>query len=108
ILREEAFRLFEDSAYSDVILEEPEVWGVDRFDRDGAVVRTVLKTRPMHQWAVGRALRSRVLRRFDEAGIRIPVTIIPPQGGDSLVPRPPRRPSTRRSAAARRLSWSSM
>jgi len=83
ILREEAFRLFEDSAYSDVILEEPEVWGVDRFDRDGAVVRTVLKTRPMHQWAVGRALRSRVLRRFDEAGIRIPVTIIPPQGGDS-------------------------
>src|SRR5690606_32438879 len=81
ILREEAVRLFNDSTYSDVIIEEPEVWGVDSFAKDGAVVRTALKTAPMHQWEVGRALRSRVLRRFDEAGIRIPVTIFPPTGG---------------------------
>lgn len=81
ILREEAMRLFTDSTYSDVIIEEPEVWGVDSFAREGAVVRTALKTAPMHQWEVGRALRSRVLRRFDEAGIRIPVNIFPPTGG---------------------------
>lgn len=83
ILRDEAMRLFTDSTYADVIIEEPEVWGIDSFSREGAVIRTALKTAPMHQWAVGRALRSRVLRRFDEAGIRIPVNIIPPAGGQA-------------------------
>jgi small-conductance mechanosensitive channel len=81
ILREEAHDLFEDSTLSAVIIEEPEVWGVERFDKDGAVVRTVLKTAPLHQADVGRALRSRVLRRFDAAGIRIPSTTLPPSGG---------------------------
>ncbi|MFH7323456.1 MULTISPECIES: mechanosensitive ion channel family protein [Aeromicrobium] len=81
ILREEAHGLFTDSTLSAVIIEEPEVWGVERFDKDGAVVRTVLKTAPLHQADVGRALRSRVLRRFDENGIRIPSTTLPPSGG---------------------------
>ncbi|WP_286931431.1 MULTISPECIES: mechanosensitive ion channel family protein [Aeromicrobium] len=81
ILREEAHALATDSTLSAVIIEEPEVWGVERFDKDGAVVRTVLKTAPLHQADVGRALRSRVLRRFDEAGVRIPSTTLPPSGG---------------------------
>lgn len=80
ILREEAHSVFTDPTYSSVITEEPEVWGVERFDKDGAVVRTVLRTAPLHQYAVGRALRSRVLRRFDEAGIRIPTTTFPLPG----------------------------
>ena len=81
ILREEAHALSTDSTLAAVIIEEPEVWGVERFDKDGAVVRTVLKTAPLHQADVGRALRSRVLRRFDEAGVRIPSTTLPPSGG---------------------------
>lgn len=81
ILREEAHALATDSAFADVIIEEPEVWGVERFDKDGVVVRTVVKTAPSHQAEVGRALRSRVLRRFDESGVRIPSTSLPPTGG---------------------------
>ncbi len=81
ILREEAHALHTDSTLSSVIIEEPEVWGVERFDKDGAVVRTVLKTAPLHTSEVGRALRSRVLRRFDEVGIHIPSTSFPPSGG---------------------------
>ncbi|MET0467973.1 MAG: mechanosensitive ion channel family protein [Aeromicrobium sp.] len=81
ILREEAHALSTDSTLAAVIIEEPEVWGVERFDKDGAVVRTVLKTAPLHQADVGRALRSRVMRRFDEAGVRIPSTTLPPTGG---------------------------
>ncbi|MET1134087.1 MAG: mechanosensitive ion channel family protein [Aeromicrobium sp.] len=81
ILREEAHALSTDSTLAAVIIEEPEVWGVERFDKDGAVVRTGLKTAPLHQADVGRALRSRVMRRFDEAGVRIPSTTLPPTGG---------------------------
>lgn len=74
ILQEEATAMFEDEQFRDVIIEQPEVWGVERFDKDGAVVRVVLKTAPLQQWLVARAMRQRVKARFDTEGIRIPTT----------------------------------
>jgi small conductance mechanosensitive channel len=71
--------MYEDEQWRDVIIEEPEVWGVERFDKDGAVVRTVLKTAPLQQWPVARALRQRIKARFDQVGIRIPTSFIPGQ-----------------------------
>jgi small-conductance mechanosensitive channel len=72
ILQSEATAMYEDPQYAGVIIEPPEVWGVERFDKDGAVVRVVLKTAPLQQWLVARAMRQRIKSRFDEAGIRIP------------------------------------
>ena len=74
ILQEEATAMYEDERFHDVIIEQPEVWGVERFDKDGAVVRVVLKTAPLQQWVVARAMRQRVKARFDTEGIRIPTT----------------------------------
>jgi small conductance mechanosensitive channel len=74
ILQEEATAMYQDERFHDVIIEQPEVWGVERFDKDGAVVRVVLKTAPMQQWLVARAMRQRVKARFDTEGIRIPTT----------------------------------
>ena len=74
ILQEEATTMYEDERFHDVIIEQPEVWGVERFDKDGAVVRVVLKTAPLQQWLVARAMRQRVKARFDQEGIRIPTT----------------------------------
>jgi small-conductance mechanosensitive channel len=74
VLEEEATAMYEDERYHDVIIEQPEVWGVERFDKDGAVVRVVLKTAPLQQWLVARAMRQRVKARFDAEGIRIPTT----------------------------------
>ena len=74
ILQEEATAMFEDEKFRDVIIEPPEVWGVERFDKDGAVVRVVLKTAPLQQWLVARSMRQRIKARFDEAGIRIPTS----------------------------------
>jgi small conductance mechanosensitive channel len=71
--------MYEDEQWRDVIIEEPEVWGVERFDKDGAVVRVVLKTAPLQQWPVARALRQRIKARFDAAGIRIPTSFVPEQ-----------------------------
>ena len=79
LLQEEASAMYEDEDYHDIIIEEPEVWGVERFDKDGAVVRVVLKTAPLQQWPVARALRQRIKARFDAAGIRIPTSFIPGQ-----------------------------
>jgi small conductance mechanosensitive channel len=72
ILAEEAHAVWEDEAFRGRVIEEPEVWGVERFDDLGAVVRVALKTAPLEQWSVARAMRQRIKRRFDEAGIRLP------------------------------------
>jgi small-conductance mechanosensitive channel len=72
ILQSEATTMYQDPQFAGIIIEQPEVWGVERFDKDGAVVRVVLKTAPMQQWLVARAMRQRIKTRFDEAGIRIP------------------------------------
>ncbi len=72
ILKDTAHRLYEDPDYRPLILEEPEVWGVERWDPDSIVVRVVLKTAPLEQWNVARELRERIKDRFDELNIEIP------------------------------------
>jgi len=78
ILGEVAHALYEDEHFAGIVLEDPEVWGVERFDKDGAVVRLVLKTAPSKQWAVARTLRQRIKARFDAEGIRIPTSFTSP------------------------------
>jgi small conductance mechanosensitive channel len=73
ILREVAHAVWEDPEYGSEILEEPEVWGVERWDPDGVVVRVVVKTAPQQQWSVARELRERIKDRFDTEGIEIPL-----------------------------------
>lgn len=79
ILSREAHTMYEAPEYKGIILEDPEVWGVERFDKDGVVVRLVVKTAPQQQWAVSRALRERIKNAFDVAGIEIPTMSFPTQ-----------------------------
>jgi small-conductance mechanosensitive channel len=74
ILQEVATSTYENEQFHDVIIEAPEVWGVERFDKDGVVVRVVLKTAPAQQWLVARAMRQRIKAEFDRAGIKMPTT----------------------------------
>jgi moderate conductance mechanosensitive channel len=73
VLQEVAHGVWEDPEYRPDILEEPEVWGVERWDPDGVVMRLVVKTAPLQQWSVARELRERVKDRFDAEGIEIPL-----------------------------------
>jgi moderate conductance mechanosensitive channel len=73
VLREVAHEMWEDPNYRPNILEEPEIWGVERLDPDAVVVRVVIKTAPLEQWAISRELRQRIKARFDALGIEIPL-----------------------------------
>ncbi len=85
ILQDVATSTYEEPQFHDVIIEAPEVWGVERFDKDGVVVRVVLKTAPAQQWLVARAMRRRIKSEFDRAGIKIPTTfpVVRLDGGEA-------------------------
>ncbi|MDP2772185.1 MAG: mechanosensitive ion channel family protein [Nocardioides sp.] len=72
VLQEVAHDLWEDEDYNRLVIEEPEVWGVQDLGVDGVVVRVTLKTAPLEQWAVAREMRQRIKARFDHEGIEIP------------------------------------
>ena len=72
-LRDIADDLWQDEDFSGIIIEEPEVTGVEALGPESVGVRVMVKTEPMEQWKVARELRSRIKARFDHEGISIPV-----------------------------------
>ena len=72
VLKRTADELWRDEEYGPDILEEPEVWGLERFDADSLALRLVIKVQPARQWAVNRELRARIKAAFDREGIEIP------------------------------------
>ena len=72
VLADVAHGLWDDEDYKDVVIEEPDVWGVQELGTEGVVVRVTLKTAPMEQWNVAREMRERIKARFDQEGIEIP------------------------------------
>jgi small conductance mechanosensitive channel len=72
VLTEVAHDLWEDQEFSEAIIEEPEVTGVEMFTADAISLRVLVKTKPLEQWAVARELRQRIKARFDHEGIEIP------------------------------------
>lgn len=73
VLQDVAHDLWEDEEFRGVIIEEPEVWGVEMLGPDAVVVRVTLKTAPLEQWRVAREMRQRIKARFDYEGIVIPL-----------------------------------
>jgi small-conductance mechanosensitive channel len=60
-----------DPTFENVVLEDPEVWGIESFTAEGVVLRLVAKTQPLEQWRVARELRRRIKDRFDADEIRV-------------------------------------
>jgi len=72
VIRQTAVNMAREEQWASVILEEPEMWGVDKLGDNGISLRLVVKTMPLEQWRTGRELRRRIKRAFDEMGIDIP------------------------------------
>jgi moderate conductance mechanosensitive channel len=64
--------LWQDDDFEGVIIEEPEIWGIEAITPDAITLRVTLKTAPMQQWRVARVLRERIKARFDHEGIQAP------------------------------------
>ncbi len=65
-------RFAAESEQQEVLLEAPELLGVQALADSSVDLRVLLRTRPGEQWATARRLRRAVKREFDAAGIEIP------------------------------------
>ena len=72
VIKRVADDTWRDPDWSEEILAEPELWGVEDLGSDAVMIRLVVKTRPSAQWRVSRTLRSRIKAAFDAEGIEIP------------------------------------
>jgi small conductance mechanosensitive channel len=64
--------LRQDPYYGDLIMDDPEMLGVDSFGDSAVVIKFFIKTRPQKQFTIKRELLRRIKRKFDELGIEIP------------------------------------
>lgn len=103
-----AVKLASETKWTRVILERPELWGIESISGDGIVIRLVVKTHSGSKDDVARELRARLKRALDELGVRLPAlttTVLTGYEGAASVrgARPPKtaqvpippRPSTR-------------
>jgi small-conductance mechanosensitive channel len=74
----EAMRAEEE--WSDTIIDEPHLLGVEQLTEGGVVLRLTMKTRPPEQWRVARELRRRLKARLDADGFRLSPTESPADG----------------------------
>jgi len=72
VLQDVADDLWHDEDYDHVIIEQPEIWGIEAVTADAITMRVTLKTAPLEQWRVAREMRARIKARFDAEGISAP------------------------------------
>ena len=95
----------DDEEFAPLILEEPEVWGVEALSPNGVVVRLVVKTRPLEQWKVQRELRARIKAAFEREGIELPVPLR--RWSSTRPPNSVRQVQTGRPRPGRLCAWPS-
>ncbi len=72
VIKRVADEVWNDPERGVLVLDEPEVWGVEDIGPDDITIRLVVKTAPQQQWLIARELRARLKRAFEAEGIVIP------------------------------------
>jgi moderate conductance mechanosensitive channel len=73
LIEDVGLEMSQDPEWQYQILEQPNVLGVEHFSDRGVMIRVLIKTQPLKQWAVAREYRRRLKITLDAAGIYIPV-----------------------------------
>ncbi len=92
---ETAIGLQNDPKWRRLVLEKPELWGIESISAEAIVVRLVVKTRSASKDDVARELRMRLKRALDDLGVRLPalnsITLSGLEGASSVRgARPPK------------------
>jgi small conductance mechanosensitive channel len=74
-VREVGASLQADPAFGPAILAPIEVLGVDGFSEWSIKMKARIKTVPLKQWDIGRELRRRLIKAFEERGFAIPFPV---------------------------------
>jgi moderate conductance mechanosensitive channel len=61
-----------DGYFGGLMLDSPEIFGVDAFADSAVMIKGRIRTRPIKQWEVGREFHRRIKKAFDREGIEIP------------------------------------
>jgi small-conductance mechanosensitive channel len=89
LLADVAEDLWRDEDFEGVVIEQPEVWGIEAVTADAITMRVTLKTAPLEQWRVAREMRARIKSRFDAEGISAPyahTVVVNQSHGDQSAP----------------------
>ncbi|MEN3337331.1 MAG: moderate conductance mechanosensitive channel [Acidobacteriota bacterium] len=86
VLKDVGAHLQSDSEFGPAILAPLEVLGVESFGDWSIQIKARIKTMPSKQWFVGRELRRRIIKAFEQHGFSIPFPV-----PSSTVPKEPRR-----------------
>lgn len=76
LITEEMTALAGEDPWRDVVVEDPELWGVQAVGPEGVTIRLVLKTTPGEQYAIGRELRGRIAARLTREGVSAPAQMV--------------------------------
>ena len=72
VLAEIGQSLADDETFGKLVLEPPQVLGVEALADSQVTIRILAKTLPLKQWEVAREFRRRIKVRFDREGIQVP------------------------------------
>ncbi len=72
VLQRTGQELARDERMGPLILEPPEVLGIESFDESQVTIKVLVKTLPQRQWEVARELRRRIKTTFEKEGIEMP------------------------------------
>ncbi len=67
-----ATQMSQEPEWQSLILDRPQVLGIDELGEDGITIRLWMQTEPKQQWTIGREVRRRLKLAFDQEGISIP------------------------------------
>jgi small conductance mechanosensitive channel len=66
----------DEDAWASIILDELEVWGLDKFTDTAMQIKCRIMCTPFGRWSVGREFNRRLKSRFQVVGISIPFSAL--------------------------------
>jgi small-conductance mechanosensitive channel len=78
---ETAIDMRADSKWKRLMIEQPEIWGIESITAEAVVVRLVVKTRSGAKDDVARELRARMKKTLDGLGLRLPPLNVSTESG---------------------------